>query len=104
MPRLFLSLLVAFAASTALAQGTSETLTLRSATYSNFRQILTRASPDGQADLPAILNLPVTSSGRLPAVIVVHTLAGFRDQNEGWQAQRLREAGFATLQSRRFCV
>jgi dienelactone hydrolase len=97
MPRLFLSLLVAFAASTALAQGTSETLTLRSATYSNFRQILTRASPDGQADLPAILNLPVTSSGRLPAVIVVHTLAGFRDQNEGWQAQRLREAGFATL-------
>jgi hypothetical protein len=29
--------------------------------------------------------------------VLVHTLAGYRDQNEGWQASALREAGFATL-------
>jgi dienelactone hydrolase len=32
-----------------------------------------------------------------PAVIVVHTLAGYRDANEGYVAAELRKAGFATL-------
>jgi dienelactone hydrolase len=33
----------------------------------------------------------------MPAVVLVHTLAGYRAQNEGWQAGALREASFATL-------
>jgi dienelactone hydrolase len=37
------------------------------------------------------------TSASIPAVVVVHSLAGFREGNEGWQAQQLREAGFATL-------
>jgi dienelactone hydrolase len=32
-----------------------------------------------------------------PAVVVVHSLAGFRDANEGYVAAELRKAGFATL-------
>jgi fermentation-respiration switch protein FrsA (DUF1100 family) len=48
-------------------------------------------------DVHATLSLPAASSGRVPAVVLVHTLAGYRDQNEGWQASTLREVGFATL-------
>lgn len=93
----FLSVVVTFAAAGAYAQGGSETVTLRSATYSNFRHIFTRAAPDATVEVPATLVFPPSSSNPVPAVVIVHTLAGFREQNEGWQAQRLREAGFATL-------
>ena len=95
---LFLALVLVFAAGGARAEGASEPLTLRSVTYSNLRQLLTGAAPDAQVDVPALLNLPARlTSARIPAVVVVHSLAGFREENEGWQARQLRQAGFATL-------
>jgi len=33
----------------------------------------------------------------VPAVILVHTGAGYRDRNQGWKATELQQAGFATL-------
>jgi dienelactone hydrolase len=92
-----ISLLFAFAAGDAHAQSANETITLPSATYANFGQIFTHAAPDALVDVPATLGFPADTTGHMPAVVIVHTLAGFRGQNEGWQAQQLREAGFATL-------
>lgn len=97
MRRLLLALLLVLAPSGARAAWTSETLALHSATYSNFRQLLMGAAPDAPLDLPATLGFPANPAGPVPAVVLVHTAAGFRDDNEGWQAERLREAGFATL-------
>jgi dienelactone hydrolase len=81
----------------AYAQDASETVAQRSATYSNFRRIIAHAAPDAAIEVPAKLAFPTGFSGRVPAVVIVHTLAGFRDLNEGWQAQQLRAAGFATI-------
>lgn len=88
---------IACAAGNADAQTANESLTFQSATYSNFRQLLRGAAPDARVDVRAALGFPAASSGRVPTVVLVHTLAGYRDQNEGWQASALREAGFATL-------
>jgi dienelactone hydrolase len=88
---------IAHAAGVANAQATTENLTFRSATYSSFRQLLKREEPSARMEVHATLSLPAASSGRVPAVVLIHTLAGYRDQNEGWQASALREVGFATL-------
>jgi dienelactone hydrolase len=79
------------------AEATAEDLTFQSGTYANFRQVLTRAAPTARVEIRATLELPAGAHGRLPAVVVVHSLAGYRDENEGWQASTLRHAGFATL-------
>ena len=95
---LFLALVLVFAAGGARAEGANEPLTLRSVTYSNLRQLLMAAAPDAQIDVPALLRFPASvMSERIPAVVVVHSLAGFREENEGWQARQLQQAGFATL-------
>ena len=91
------AVVIAWVAGSAHAQTASESLTLQSATYSNFRQLLSGAAPDARVAVHALLEFPAAASGCAPAVVLVHTLAGYRDQNEGWQASALREAGFATL-------
>jgi dienelactone hydrolase len=88
---------IACAAGVAYAQATTENLMFRSATYSSFRQLLKREEPSARVEVHATLSLPAASSGPVPAVVLIHTLAGYRDQNEGWQASALREVGFATL-------
>src|SRR5262249_34661925 len=40
---------------------------------------------------------PDETKERYPAVIVLHTISGYRDANEGYVAAELRNAGFATL-------
>ena len=45
----------------------------------------------------AYLSFPEQMRDRYPAVIIVHTIAGYRDSNEGHAAAELRKAGFATL-------
>ena len=94
---LLLSAVIASIAVGDRAQAENEALSFQSSAYSSFRQLLTGAAPDRRVDVHAALGFPIASSGRVPAVILVHTLAGYRDQNEGWQASALREAGFATL-------
>jgi len=43
------------------------------------------------------LRLPDKARDRYPAVVIVHTIAGYQEANEGWHADQFRKAGFATL-------
>src|SRR5262249_18268540 len=80
---------VACAVSAAQTQAATENLTFQSSTYSSFRQLLRREEPSARVDVPGRLSLSEVA-GRMPAVVIVHTLAGYRAQNEGWQADALQ--------------
>lgn len=91
---------ISFAAS--MTQGVaadmrSEQVALQSATYADFRQLLSRGAPVAAVTVPAVLSFPEQAKDRFPAVVVVHTIGGYRDDNEGQYAAELRQAGFATL-------
>ncbi len=68
----------------------------QSSTYGDMRRLLAREA-SGAVTVKASLGFPEQPKDRYPAVVVVHTLAGYRDANEGYVAAKLREAGFATL-------
>ena len=72
-------------------------ITFQSSTYSDFRQLLAREAATGTVTVRAKLDFPEEVRDRYPAVVVVHTLGGYRDANEGYVAAELRKAGFATL-------
>ncbi|GLR87022.1 dienelactone hydrolase family protein [Bradyrhizobium iriomotense] len=95
-----LTAMIVFGAAAALCQapqaGTT-TITFQSSTYSDFRQLLMREAPNGTVTIRARLDFPDEARDRYPAVIVVHTISGYRDANEGYAAAELRKAGFATL-------
>ena len=76
--------------------GPIERVTLRSGSYADFRQVFVREAPAG-VPVPATLRFPDQPRDRYPAVVVVHTISGFREANEGWLAAELRRSGFATL-------
>jgi dienelactone hydrolase len=76
--------------------GPVERVTLRSGSYADFRQVFTREAPAG-VSVPATLRFPERPRDRNPAVVVVHTIGGFQEVNEGWLAAELRRSGFATL-------
>jgi dienelactone hydrolase len=78
-------------------QADTTTITFQSSTYSDFRQLLTREAATGTVTIQASLGFPEEKKDRYPAVVVVHTLGGYRDANEGYAAAELRKAGFATL-------
>jgi dienelactone hydrolase len=78
-------------------QAGTATVTFQSATYSDMRQLLAREATVGAVTVKATLGFPQQMKDHYPAVIVVHTLAGYRDANEGYAAAELRKAGFATL-------
>jgi dienelactone hydrolase len=78
-------------------QAGSTTITFQSATYRDFRALLARDPAAGTVTVRAKLDFPEVARDRYPVVIVVHTLGGYRDANEGYVAAELRKAGFATL-------
>ena len=90
-------LLAAIAYGSAAGHCRATTVTFQSSTYSDFRQLLTREAPAGTVMVRATLDFPEAAKDRYPAVIVVHTLGGYRDANEGYAAAELRKSGFATL-------
>lgn len=72
-------------------------VTLQSASYVDFRQLLSRETPAATVTVPASLSFPDDARDRYPAVVVVHTIAGYSDGNEGRYAAELRKASFAAL-------
>jgi len=78
-------------------QAGSTAVTFQSSTYNDFRQLLAREAAAGTITIRGKLDFPQQARDRYPAVIVVHTLGGYRDANEGYVAAELRKAGFATL-------
>lgn len=73
------------------------TITFQSSTYGDFPQLLAQEAPTGTVTVRANLRFPEEAKDRYPAVIVVHTISGYRDDNEGYVAAELRKSGFATL-------
>jgi dienelactone hydrolase len=71
-------------------------VTFQSSSYDDMRQLLAR-EPTAAVTVKAILGFPEQVRDRTPAVIVVHTMAGYRDGNEGYATAELRKVGFATL-------
>jgi len=76
-------------------QAGTTTITFQSANYGDMRQLLAREVASEAVTVKAALGFPEQMRDRYPAVIVVHTLAGYRDANEGYVAAELRKAGFA---------
>jgi dienelactone hydrolase len=72
-------------------------VTFQSSTYSDFRQLLAGEAAAATVTIRGKLDFPQQARDRYPAVIVVHTLGGYRDANEGYVAAELRKSGFATL-------
>jgi dienelactone hydrolase len=97
-----LAAIAATAFATATVQGGAteprvNQLTFQSATYVDFRQLQLRQTPAATVTVAATLSFPDETRDRYPAVVVVHTLGGYREANEGRYAAELRRAGFATL-------
>jgi dienelactone hydrolase len=90
---------IAFGTSTAFGQAPERAiqLTFKSASYADFRQLLSREVPAATVTVTATLSFPDGAGDRYPAVVVVHTIAGYLEVNEGQYAAELRKAGFATL-------
>ena len=103
MPHMHLFALIAAAilgagmACTARTAGGSEAVQFHSASYADFRQVFRRDTPPAPATVTATLTFPDITAERYPAVVVVHTIGGYQESNEGWHAAQFRAAGFATL-------
>ena len=78
------------------APGTTQ-VTFQSSTYSDLRQLLAREAATATVTVRANLGFPEAARDRYPAVVVVHTIGGYREANEGYAAAALRQSGFATL-------
>jgi dienelactone hydrolase len=72
-------------------------ITFQSSTYSDFRQLLTREAAPATITVQGNLGFPQAARERYPAVVIVHTMGGYREANEGYAAAELRKSGFATL-------
>ena len=91
---------IAYGTATGHCQGSQAgmtTVTFQSSTYNDMRQLLARETATGAVTVKAYLGFPEQVRDRYPAVVIVHTMAGYRDANEGYAAAELRKAGFATL-------
>jgi len=72
-------------------------VTFQAGGYSDFRQLSSREAAATTITLTGTLSFPVEARVRYPAVVIVHTIAGYQEANEGWHAAQFRKAGFATL-------
>ena len=91
---------IAFATATVpglASEARSSRVTFQSASYADFRELLSRKAPAAAVTVPAALSFPDEARDRYPAAIVVHTIGGYLETNEGQYAAELRKAGFATL-------
>jgi dienelactone hydrolase len=80
-----------------LAAQAQERIILESASYSDLRQLATQPGAGSKLDVPAQLDFPSRDNGKYPAVVILHTLGGYQESNEGWFAAEFRMAGFASL-------
>jgi len=73
-------------------QAGTTTITFQSSAYADFRELLAREAATGTVTVRANLSFPEEAKDRYPAVIVVHTLGGYLDANEGYVAAELRKS------------
>jgi dienelactone hydrolase len=89
------ALLAMSASQNSRAQET-ESVSLPSQSYRDFRQVFVH-EPPAPATVTAKLSFPEDGKARHPAIVIVHTIVGYQEWNEGWFAAECRKAGFATL-------
>ena len=75
----------------------AQTVLVQSGRYADFRQLALREAPTDQVAIAMTVRLPDAARDRYPAIVIVHTIAGYQEANEGWHAEQFRKAGFATL-------
>lgn len=73
-----------------------EKFVFKSQTFKNMGEALSGA-PGEPIEIEGDLRFPLGTDKRVPAVVVLHTIGGYRESNEGWHAEQFRKAGFATL-------
>ena len=77
--------------------GHAEMVTFQSGSYADFRQVFMGEAATSATTISATLSFPAEARDRYPAVVIVHTIVGYQEPNEGWHAAEFRKAGFATL-------
>jgi len=92
-----LYLIIAMAMLVVVVSANAQSVMVQSGRYADFRQLLSRAAPTDQATIAMTMRLPDEARDRYPAVVIVHTIGGYQEANEGWHAAEFRKAGFATL-------
>jgi dienelactone hydrolase len=75
----------------------AEQLTFQSGDYADFRQLLAGDAASSRINIVGTLTFPDEKRERSPAIVIVHTIGGYQEANEGWHAARFRQSGFATL-------
>ena len=75
----------------------AESVTFPSGSYADFRQVFAKEAPTATVTTAATLTFPTEARDCSPAVVIVHTISGYQDSNEGRYAAEVRKAGFATL-------
>jgi dienelactone hydrolase len=73
----------------------AETIGFASGTYDSLNKIAMK-QPSAAIEAIGTLALP-DGDGKVPAVVILHTIGGLDPNNEPWFAERLTQAGFATL-------
>jgi dienelactone hydrolase len=91
------AMVAALVVGTAAAPAKADAVTFQSGSYADFRQLLSREAPTTTVAVAATLDFPDQAKGRSPAVVIVHSIGGYIESNEGWHAAEFRKAGFATL-------
>jgi dienelactone hydrolase len=94
--RLFM-LAIAFGVGAVTARANAEAVTFQSGSYADLRQLFTKGPATATATVAATLDFPDQVRDRYPAIVIVHTIGGYLEANEGWHAAQFRKAGFATL-------
>src|SRR5260370_23576187 len=97
MRRYLLAAMTALVVAASTAQVNAETVMLRSGSYADFRQVVSRGAGTPEVAMAATLSFPEEARDRYPAVVIVHGLGGYLESNEGGHAAEFRKAGFATL-------
>jgi dienelactone hydrolase len=97
MRPLLLILAVAFVVGAGTARADAEAVTFQSGSYADLRQLFTNEPATATANIAATLDFPGEVRDRYPAIVIVHTIGGYLEANEGWHAAQFRKAGFATL-------
>ena len=92
-----LAAMTTLVAAASTAQVNAETVMLRSGSYADFRQLVSREAATNEVSIAAMLSFPDAARDRYPAVVIVHGLGGYLESNEGWHAAEFRKVGFATL-------
>src|SRR5271163_4323135 len=89
--------IIALAILAASVSANAQTVTVQSGRYTDFRQLLVREALTDSAAIAMTLRLPDQAQDRYPAIVIVHSIGGYLEANEGWHADEFRKAGFATL-------